>query len=64
MGWICAFAAGWAYIGHPLFVWAAAIYAPGLTPPAIETDNLMELVLAMLGMAGLRSFEKLKGRTK
>jgi hypothetical protein len=30
-------------------------------PPAINADHLMELVLAMLGMSGLRTFEKIKG---
>ncbi len=64
VGWICAAAVGWAYLGHPVFLWAAALWSPGLQPPAIHTDSLFELVLAMLGMAGLRSFEKASGRTK
>lgn len=62
VGWICAIAVGWAYIGHPLFLWGAALWSPGLQPPAIQTDSLFELVLAMLGMAGLRSFEKARKR--
>lgn len=64
VGWVCAIGVGWAYLGHPLFLWAAALWAPGLQPPVIHTDSLFELVLAMLGMAGLRSFEKAKGTTK
>lgn len=64
VGWICAAGVGWAYLGHPLFLWAAALWSPGLQPPAIQTDSLFELVLAMLGMAGLRSFEKAAGRTR
>jgi hypothetical protein len=64
VGWICALGVGWAYLGHPLFLWAAALWSPGLQPPAIQTDSLFELVLAMLGMAGLRSFEKSAGRAK
>ena len=32
--------------------------------PTIPKDLLLELTFAMLGMAGLRSFEKLKGLTK
>lgn len=64
VGWICALGVGWAYLGHPLFLWAAALWSPGLQPPAIQTDSLFELVLAMLGMAGLRSFEKAAGRVK
>lgn len=64
VGWICAAGVGWAYLGHPLFLWAAALWSPDLQPPAIQTDSLFELVLAMLGMAGLRSFEKAAGRVK
>ncbi|MFN3400255.1 MAG: 3TM-type holin [Ferrovibrio sp.] len=64
VGWICALGVGWAYLGHPLFLWAAALWSPGLQPPAIQIDSLFELVLAMLGMAGLRSFEKSTGRSK
>jgi hypothetical protein len=64
VGWICAAGVGWAYLGHPLFLWAAALWAPGLKPPDIRIDSLFELVLAMLGMAGLRSFEKSAGKTR
>lgn len=64
VGWLCAIGVGWSYLGHPLFLWAAALWWPDLQPPAIQTDSLFELVLAMLGMAGLRSLEKTKGRAK
>jgi hypothetical protein len=32
--------------------------------PLLQTDVLMELTFALLGMAGLRSWEKSKGLTK
>lgn len=64
VGWVCAAGVAWAYLGHPLFLWAAALWFPQLQPPAIRTDTLMELVLAMLGMAGLRSLDKAAGRTR
>ena len=31
--------------------------------PALPTDYLFELLLGLLGMAGIRSFDKLKGNT-
>jgi hypothetical protein len=64
VGWICAIGVGWAYLGHPVFLWAAALWFPAVKPPDIQTDGLFELVLAMLGMAGLRSFDKASGRAK
>ena len=33
---------------------------PGFTPPPLLSDNLMELVMGMLGLAGLRTMEKIK----
>lgn len=65
IGWVCASALFWTYLGHPLFVWAAALWAPGLEPPPLGVgDFLYELVLAMLGLGGLRTFEKVKGRAR
>ncbi len=61
IGWCCGFGICWTYLGHPIFSWAAALFWPGVQPPAISADHLMELVLAMLGMSGLRTFEKIKG---
>ena len=59
IGWICALGIGFAFIGNPLlqrFV--------GGEPVAVPLDMILELVLAMLGMAGLRTVEKLRGSTK
>ena len=64
IGWVCGMGLLWAFIGHPLFEWAVAVRGDGIAPPAIATDNMMELVLALLGLGGLRTFEKLNGRAK
>jgi len=36
----------------------------GGTGPDIQVDQLMELVVALLGLGALRTFEKLAGRAK
>jgi hypothetical protein len=66
IGWVCGAGIAWAYIGQPLFEWVVAIWWPdrGIVPPVIVTDHLFELVVAMLGMGGLRTLEKFGGRTK
>ena len=61
IGWVCAAALAWAFIVAPVATWALAVLGIRETLPAIMTDNLFELVLAMLGLGGLRTFEKLKG---
>jgi hypothetical protein len=50
---------------QPIFLWINSIY--GLTatpPPQLNDDLLLNIVLAMLGIAGLRTYEKQKGLTK
>lgn len=63
VGWCCGAGFLWATIGHPVVGWIAA--ARGWpTPPAIDTEVLMYVLGGMLGLGGLRSYEKAKGVTK
>jgi len=64
IGWVCGLGFLWAFILHPLFEWLVILGGYDLTPPAIITDHMMELVLALLGLGTLRSVEKLNGRSK
>jgi len=67
IGWVCGFSIASYYI--PQFVLASYLWikicldANELLPyPEINAESLFELVLAMLGMAGLRTYEKLKNK--
>lgn len=63
VGWCCGAGFLWATIGHPVVGWIAA--AKGWpAPPAIDTEVLMYVLGGMLGLGGLRSYEKAKGVTK
>lgn len=59
-GW--AGGAGFVYatIAQPLLAWASAIHG-WPTPPALNLDLLWVVVTGMLGIGGLRTFEKSKG---
>ena len=59
IGWICAGGIGFAFIGNPLL----ERFVPG-DPVNVPLDMILELVLAMLGMGALRTFEKVKGVSK
>lgn len=62
IGWICGSALGYTFIVYPLLLWATAAWWPGIQPPTLGTgDMLFELLLGMLGMGGLRTFEKVRG---
>lgn len=65
IGWICAGGLGWQFVGYPFCAWAFASFLPGyIAPPVIVSEHLFELILGMLGLAGLRSFEKVRGAAK
>jgi len=60
IGWICGTAIAYQFVIVPIGTWLAAM-ASIIVPEAPKLDaQLWELVTAMLGMAGLRTFEKVK----
>lgn len=61
IGWVCGVGLGYVFLVYPLLTWWAALYRPTFVPPMLIADHLFELVTAMLGLGGLRTFEKLKG---
>jgi len=61
IGWVCGAALAYEFLAYPLLVWAARLWFPGIDVPLVAGDNLFELVLAMLGLAGWRTVEKVKG---
>ncbi len=61
IGWVCAAALACQYIGRPMLQWGGIVLGHPLPElPGID-DNLWELMLGMLGLGGLRTFEKVKG---
>lgn len=63
IGYVLAAALTFQYLLNPLITWGAAIWAPGITPPAIGLDDhLWELMFGVLGLAGWRSLDKIKGK--
>lgn len=60
--WICGFALGYAAIVEPIarFV-ATVIYHYSGEFPVIDTDITLQLLFGLLGLSGLRSFDKVKG---
>lgn len=61
IGWVCGAALGMQYIARPLVAWAGIVTGHPLPElPGID-DNLWELMLGLLGLGGLRTFEKTRG---
>lgn len=62
IGWICGIALGWNYILQPLVSWAAFIGGVDLgEAPRLDTAELTTILLGMLGLGGLRTYEKRLG---
>lgn len=71
IGWVGAAAMAYQFIAYPLMVWgwasmqASGWLDPKLTPPPmLDTDALWVILSGILGIAGMRSVEKVKGRSK
>lgn len=62
IGYICAAGLFYNFLLYPLLMWAVAIFQLPVTPPPLFDDKLMELVLGMLGLAGLRTYEKVRAK--
>jgi hypothetical protein len=64
IGYVIAFALAFHYILNPLLLWAAVSFHANITPPNIALDDhIWELIMGMLGMAGWRTLDKIKGRS-
>lgn len=62
-GWCGALGFVYATIAQPLLAWGAAVKG-WPEPPTLNLDLLWVVVTGMLGIGGLRTFEKAKGVTK
>ena len=59
IGWVCGFGLAYTFIVNPIIQWYT-----GLEGARLHTDIMLELVIAMLGLGALRTFEKFGGKTK
>jgi hypothetical protein len=61
IGWVCALALAYQYLLRPLSSTIAGIFGIVIPPLPGLDDNLWQLMMGMLGMGGLRTFEKVQG---
>ena len=62
VGWVCGTAFAYHFVIQPLAIFGLAAYGMEVPPlPDFEMSQLMTVLMGMLGLGGLRSFEKTKG---
>ena len=64
LGWISGLSIGYVYLFQPVFDMILQMFDIKVDWVVLDLGQLMPLVLGMLGLGGLRSFEKAKGLTK
>ncbi len=67
IGWIGAIALGYQFVVYPLLLWlwqilqGYGIIAKNISPPPVfEAEVLWTIIAGMLGIAGLRTYDKIK----
>jgi hypothetical protein len=59
IGWVCGMGLANAFLLNPWIEWIT-----GQAGPVIPLTVMMELVIALLGLSGMRTYEKMKGLSK
>ena len=64
IGWTCGLALAYHFILQPIIVFTMSVNGLAYDLPEFDMGSLMTIILGMLGLGGMRSFEKFKGLTK
>ena len=63
VGWVCVVGLAYQFIPQPVLPWVVALFGAQVPPlPAIDNETLMVLLTGMLGLGGLRTFERVRGK--
>ena len=64
-GWLCVISLGYAWIIRDMFLWGIAIAGLDVAPPpALPGEAQYSMLVGMLGLAGVRSYDLMKGSRK
>ena len=65
VGWVCGIALLYHFILSPLIIFSVTLTGIEIPPiPEFDMGSLMTVLMGMLGLGGLRTYEKQKGITK
>lgn len=61
VGWSCAAAFVYSFVVQPFAVFVIACAGLKVVPPTLDLSTMMPVLLGMLGLAGMRTYEKVQG---
>ena len=64
IGWVCGLSFAWHFVVSPIVLFAAEFYGKSIPVPVFDMNSLMTVLMGMLGLGGMRTYEKMKGLTK
>ena len=65
VGWVCSIAMAYHFVLQPLIIFGVTVAGVAIPElPKFDMNSLMTVLMGMLGLGGLRTFEKTKGLTK
>ena len=59
-GWVCVLGLFYQFLGQPLLTWGSNTWGY-LPPPALDTADLLTILMGMLGLGAYRSYERING---
>ena len=64
VGWTCGLALFYTYVAQPIAMFVMAQTGDLVQLPHLDLSTMMPVLLGMLGLGGLRTYEKFKGVSK
>lgn len=61
IGWICGSGLGWNYLGVSIVNTVATVCGHPLNLPKADLSEMMPILIGMLGLGGMRTYEKVNG---
>jgi hypothetical protein len=60
IGWVCGVALAYNFVLRDLLIWWFGV---DTAPPALQMEHLMTVLIGMLGLGGMRTFEKFNNKS-
>jgi hypothetical protein len=64
IGWTCGTAFAYHYVLQPFLLFMFALFDKAIVLPVFSMESLLTVLLGLLGLGGMRTWEKSKGVTK